>query len=83
MLFRSPHIENFLRAVRSRKHAELTCDVQEGHLSAALCHLANTAYRLGRKLRFDPAAENFGADREANALLTRNYRPGFVVAEKV
>jgi len=41
------HFENFLNAVRSRKVSDLTADVEEGHLSAALCHLGNISYRLG------------------------------------
>ncbi|WP_439621169.1 Gfo/Idh/MocA family protein [Gemmata sp.] len=41
------HFDNFVKAVRSRKVEDLNCDVAEGHLSAALCHLANISYRLG------------------------------------
>jgi GFO/IDH/MocA oxidoreductase family protein len=78
-----PHMQNFLDAVRSRNYQDLHADIEEGHLSAALCHLANTSYRLGRKLHFDPARENFGGDREANALLAPKYRPPYVVPEKV
>jgi predicted dehydrogenase len=78
-----PHVENFLKAVRSRKRSDLNCDILEGHISATLCHLANTSYRLGRSLSFDAEAENFGSDSEANAMLKRNYREGFVVPERV
>ena len=78
----SPHAANFLEAVRSRKHADLTCDIREGHLSSALCHLANISYRTGRKLHFDPAAERFVNDAEANEMVTRRYRPPFVVADR-
>jgi hypothetical protein len=78
-----PHIANFLKAVRSRQHTDLTADILEGHLSAALCHLANISYRTGRKLAFDPQRERFVNDAEANALLTRKYREPFVVREKV
>ena len=42
------HFDNFVKAVRSRKHTDLTADIQEGHLSAALCHLGNISYRLGK-----------------------------------
>jgi hypothetical protein len=41
------HYANFLQACRSRKYTDLNCDVEEGHLSAALCHLGNISYRLG------------------------------------
>ena len=77
------HFRNFLRAMRSRKHTDLTADIAEGHLSTALCHLANIAYRTGRTLRFDPASESFPGDEEANRLLKRRYRPGFAVPEEV
>ena len=43
------HFDNFVKAVRSRKHEELNCDISEGHLSASLCHLANISYRLGHE----------------------------------
>ncbi|MBM3811271.1 MAG: Gfo/Idh/MocA family oxidoreductase [Acidimicrobiia bacterium] len=75
----NPHMENFLKAVRSRNEKDLNCDVEEGHLSAALCHMANISYRLGRKLSFDAAGENFRADYEANLLVARDYRVPFVV----
>jgi predicted dehydrogenase len=47
------HYDNFVKAVRSRKVEDLNCDIAEGHLSAALCHLANISYRLGEETAFD------------------------------
>ncbi|HEX4608114.1 MAG TPA: Gfo/Idh/MocA family oxidoreductase, partial [Urbifossiella sp.] len=41
------HFDNFVKAVRSRRVQDLNCDIAEGHVSAALCHLANISYRLG------------------------------------
>jgi predicted dehydrogenase len=79
----APHVDNFLAAVKSRNHRDLTCDVLEGHLSAALCHLANTSYRVQRRLEFDPRTETFVGDSEADKYLSRRYRPGFEVPEKV
>ncbi|MFM8952695.1 MAG: type II toxin-antitoxin system HigB family toxin [Planctomycetaceae bacterium] len=35
--------------------------------------------RLGRPLEWDPAAERFGSDSEADALLSRPQRQGFEV----
>jgi predicted dehydrogenase len=77
------HFENFIEAVRKRDPKILTADVEEGHISAALCHLANIAHRLGRTVTFDPKTETFPGDAEANELATRVYRPPFVVPEKV
>jgi predicted dehydrogenase len=77
------HFENFIRAVRSRNPKDLTADIEEGHLSTALCHLSNISCRLGRELRFDGHTERFVQDKEADRYLTRNYRKPFVVPEKV
>ena len=77
------HFLNFIEAVKARNPELLNAPVEEGHLSAALCHLANVSYRAGRKLHFDPKAEKFVGDKEADTLLTREYRSPFVVPDKV
>jgi predicted dehydrogenase len=77
------HFANFLQAVKTRNYRELAADIEEGHLSSAYCHLGNISYRLGRKLTIDPASESFVDDSEANAMLTREYRPPFVVPATV
>jgi len=71
------HAENFIKAVRSRKAGDLSAGVEEGHHSAALCHLANIAMRLGRRLRFDTKPERFIGDDQANGYLTKRYRKGY------
>ena len=47
------HFANFHRAMRSRKHTDLAADIEEGHQSTALCHIANISYRLGSKSSVD------------------------------
>src|SRR5439155_5965147 len=47
------HFANLLKAVRSRKLADLNADIEEGHLSSALCHLGNISYRLGSQMTAD------------------------------
>lgn len=44
-------------------------------------NLAETEYRLGRELKMNPETERFIDDKEANELLTRNYRKPYVVPE--
>lgn len=66
------HQQNFLDCIRSRKPC--VCPAEVGHRSATCCHLANIAMRLGRHLQWDPAAERFVNDDEANAMLVRPYR---------
>ncbi|MBN1417140.1 MAG: Gfo/Idh/MocA family oxidoreductase [Planctomycetes bacterium] len=73
----------FIAAVRSRRREDLGVDIEEGHLSSALCHLANMAYRLGRAIAFDPKTERCVGDDEANAMLARSYRAPYVVPEEV
>jgi Oxidoreductase family, C-terminal alpha/beta domain len=75
--------ENFIKAVRSRKREDLNADIEEGHLSSALMHLANISYRVGRSIEFDPAKEQIVKDGEANSMLRRKYRESFAVPEKV
>jgi predicted dehydrogenase len=43
------HYGNFVEAVRSRRSQDLSSDAFQGHLSAALAHLANISYYLGEK----------------------------------
>lgn len=77
------HFANFIKAVRSRNPADLNAPVETAHLASALAHLGNIAFRVGRVLTFDPKTEKFIGDSEANKLLTRKYRPPYVVPDKV
>jgi hypothetical protein len=126
------HYANFIKCVKSRKQAELSADIEEGHLSSALCHLGNISYRLGhvasteelsklldspkslgmcdegadaihrmkqhladnnvnlngrfnvgKPLNFDAGSETFKDNKDADAMLTRQYREPFVVPAKV
>jgi predicted dehydrogenase len=121
------HYQNFLDAVRSRRHQDLNADILEGHLSSALCHTGNISHLVGARkspdeirerikgnseametfgrmvehlkanevdinsdklvlgeyLRMNPKTEQFRGNREANALLTRNYRKPYVVPDRV
>ena len=74
---------NFIEAVRNNKREMLNGEIEEGHLSSALVHLSNISYRLGRSLDFDPAKEMVVNDKEAQAMMRRQYRAPFVVPEKV
>lgn len=77
------HYANFVKAVYSRKTSDQNGPVETAHLSSALAHLGNIAYRLQRQLTFDPKTERFVGDEQANEMLTRKYRPKFEVPENV
>ncbi len=74
------HFANFVDAVKSRKKEDLNGEVAIGAESAMLVHIANTSYRLGRKVPFDPKTQSFPGDAEANKLKTRHpYRAPYIV----
>ncbi|HTE28188.1 Gfo/Idh/MocA family protein [Flavitalea sp.] len=77
------HYANFLDGIRAGNDETLHCDINEGYHSSALPLLANISYRLGRGLTFNGEAEKFVKDNEADAMLTRDYRKGYVVPNKV
>jgi predicted dehydrogenase len=63
----SNHVRNFVDSVRSRKPA--ICPIEDAVQADILCHLSDIATRVDRKLRWDPAAEKFFQDNEANGKL--------------
>jgi len=77
------HFGNFIAAVRSRKRSDLNAEIEEGATSCILVHLANVSCLVGRTLNFDSRTLTCIGDEEANRMLTRTYRPPFVVPEKV
>ncbi len=66
------HLQNFLDCIR--KGGRPNADALTAHLSCALVHLGEVAHRLERVLHFDPKTETVRNDREANGLLTKEYR---------
>ncbi|NQT17073.1 MAG: Gfo/Idh/MocA family oxidoreductase [Planctomycetes bacterium] len=71
--------ERFVAGVRSRNRADLGAEIEQGHLSTALCHLGNISLRLRRSVHFDPHTETFPGDHAANAMLRGEYREPYVV----
>jgi predicted dehydrogenase len=69
------HMQNWLDCIRSRQQP--VADVEIGHRSISVCHLANIARAMGRPLRWDPSREQFTGDEEANQQLDRPRRSGF------
>jgi predicted dehydrogenase len=64
------HYDNFLAAIRANKPQDAKGQPLDGHLSSALCHLANLSYRLGRQQSFEPRQNVFVSSPDAqNAML--------------
>ena len=72
------HMPNWVECVLDNKPENLHAPVEVGHRSATLCHLVNIAVGAGRKLLWDPLAEKFPADAEANKLLCRTQRQAWM-----
>jgi predicted dehydrogenase len=69
------HFDNFLDCIRTGKRPR--ADIEEGHKSTLLCHLGNIAWRTGHTLNTDPKTGRILNDPAAEALWSREYRPGW------
>lgn len=66
------HVRDFLDCVKSRQQPAANAEVtRRGHI---VSHAAAIAWRLGRKVRFDPEREVFLDDDEANRMCSRARR---------
>ncbi|NLX13700.1 MAG: Gfo/Idh/MocA family oxidoreductase [Phycisphaerales bacterium] len=70
-----PHIQNWIDCIKTRERPN--ADVEIGHRSISVCHLANIVRLVGRPLKWDPAKEIFPDDAEANTYLDRPRRKGW------
>ncbi|MHC4744917.1 MAG: Gfo/Idh/MocA family protein [Planctomycetota bacterium] len=66
------HKDNFYECIKSRK--ETVAPAEVAHRSCSVCLLGDIAMRTGRKLKWDPKAERFVNDDDANKLLTKPMR---------
>ncbi|MGD9856754.1 MAG: Gfo/Idh/MocA family protein [Planctomycetaceae bacterium] len=74
------HMTNFLNAVRTRD-TQTNCPAEAAHLSCALVHFGEIAYRTGRQLEFHADRGQFVDCDDANAMLTKEYRAPFGLPE--
>lgn len=65
------HFANWVDAIRAGDPAELTADVEVGHLSAALCDLGNASYREGRLSARESVADRLRAVPDVNEAFLR------------
>ena len=63
---------DFLDCVKSRRDPYFQVDI--GHRVSTVCHLANIAIKLGRKIHWDPKSEEFVNDPQATAMMQRPMR---------
>ena len=74
-----PHLENFVNALKTK--TDPVVPVEIGHRSCTVCTLGNIAYDLGRPIKWDPQAEKFVDDPEAdsNRLYNKTYSDGYTL----
>jgi len=71
------HMANFFDCIKDRSLP--VSDVYSHHRAMTTCHLANIAIRVGRKIQWDPAAEQIVGDADANQWLGREQRKGYEI----
>jgi hypothetical protein len=77
------HFRNWIKSIKARDKSLQNGPVESAHLSSALAHLGNISYRLGCQLEFDPVAERFIGNDDANNMLSREYRSPYILPEKI
>ena len=75
----SPHMQNFIDCVRSRKKP--IAPVEVGSSSLTICCIANIATELQRPVKWDPATLSFDGDMEAlnHRLYRYQYRKPYTI----
>lgn len=66
------HHLDWLTSIKTRE--EPVAPAEAGHRSCSACLVAHAAMKLGRELTWDPEAERFVDDEEANGMLSRFQR---------
>ena len=74
----SNHMGNFFECVRTRQTPVAPVEIE--HRTVTACHLTNLSIRLRRKLDWDPDAERFVDDAEANTWLARPQRAPYTTS---
>jgi predicted dehydrogenase len=76
------HQRDFINCVLTRKVPN--SNIEQGHKSATLVHLANLSYRVGKKqLYYDAVNEKVTNSDEANIISQGTYRKGYEIPEAV
>ena len=71
------HMQNLIDCIKTGNQP--ISNVVSQHRTTSMCHLANISMRLGRKLTWDPRAEQFVGDDEANSRLSRPQRKPYQI----
>lgn len=72
------HWENFIEAIDKEDATILNTPLVSGSVAAINAMMGNIAYHTGRKIYWDKENMNFGDDKEANALMSKDYHHGWI-----
>jgi len=72
------HRRDWLECIKTREKP--IADVEIGHRTSTVCQLGNICHLVNRRLKWDPVAEEFIGDEEANRLLRRPNRSPWDIA---
>ena len=65
------HVDNFIKAVKSRKPSDLNAEILEGHTSAALSHMGNISHRIGKTASAEQIKESIKGQGETTEAFER------------
>jgi hypothetical protein len=71
------HMKNFIDCIKTNRQP--ISDAASHHQLLSVCHAANIAIRLNRKLTYDSSTEQFVNDVQANSFVGRRQRKGFEI----
>lgn len=69
------HVGNFVESIRTGQQPN--SPIEEAHISVAMLHIGNIAWRVGRQLNCDTTNGHILNDAEAMKLWRREYEPGW------
>lgn len=75
------HWENFIAAVRSRKHGDLHCPVEAAAHTATVAQLGNISFRSGQRVVWDKAAGKFTSADLNQRYMMSEYHNGYKLPE--
>jgi hypothetical protein len=75
------HMQDWIDCMKTREKP--VADVEIGHRSISVCHLANITRWVGQRLKWNPAREHFVDNDDANRLVNRSRRQGYELPEAV
>ena len=77
-LMQENHVENFLKAVRSKDNSIIACTIDDAFQSTASVQLAMISYYTGSIVKWDQQKKEIIGNPEASSLLKRDYRGKYV-----